>query len=176
MNNSLKMAMVAAGLAASSLAAPVAQAADVCSVWLVENSRFMGVPFGAFMPDRAFVPGSTDAMHNINTAALIVMKMRCPLGKLVDPGCSVTRRQCIDELRVVHDSKGYGKGAQEILDPKGIDSVLDAKPSISLRKNRGGEADHPFPLGLLPMVALKTALSPIIPAKIPWCSPLVRPP
>src|SRR5712671_6637876 len=72
MKNSLKMAMVAAGLAASSLAAPVAQAADVCSVWLVESSRFMGVPFGAFMPDRAFVPGSTSPMNNINTVDLPV--------------------------------------------------------------------------------------------------------
>ena len=51
MKNSLIKAMIAAGLAASTMAAPVAQAADVCSVWLVENSRFMGVPFGAFMPE-----------------------------------------------------------------------------------------------------------------------------
>ena len=72
MKNSLKKAMIAAGLAASSLAAPVAQAADVCSVWLVENSRFMGVPFGAFMPDRAFVPGSTNKNNNINTVDLPV--------------------------------------------------------------------------------------------------------
>ena len=72
MKNSLKIAMVAAGVAASSLAAPVAQAADVCSVWLVENSRFMGVPFGAFMPDRAFVPGSTNKNNNINTVDLPV--------------------------------------------------------------------------------------------------------
>jgi glyoxylase-like metal-dependent hydrolase (beta-lactamase superfamily II) len=72
MKNSLKTAMIAAGLAASTLAAPVAQAADVCSVWLVENSRFMGVPFGAFMPDRAFVPGSTSKSNNINTVDLPV--------------------------------------------------------------------------------------------------------
>ena len=72
MKNSLKKAMIAAGLAASSLTAPVAQAADVCSVWLVENSRFMGVPFGAFMPDRAFVPGSTNKNNNINTVDLPV--------------------------------------------------------------------------------------------------------
>ena len=72
MKNSLKTAMIAAGLAASTLAAPVAQAADVCSVWLVENSRFMGVPFGAFMPDRVFVPGSTSKMNNINTVDLPV--------------------------------------------------------------------------------------------------------
>ena len=72
MKNSLIKAMIAAGLAASALAAPVAQAADVCSVWLVENSRFMGVPFGAFMPDRAFVPGSTNKSNNINTVDLPV--------------------------------------------------------------------------------------------------------
>jgi len=30
-----------------------------CSAWLIESSRFMNVPFGSFMPDRAFVPGST---------------------------------------------------------------------------------------------------------------------
>ena len=72
MKNGLIKAMIAAGLAASALAAPVAQAADVCSVWLVENSRFMGVPFGAFMPDRAFVPGSTNKNNNINTVDLPV--------------------------------------------------------------------------------------------------------
>jgi len=72
MKNSFKKAMIAAGLAASALGAPVAQAADVCSVWLVENSRFMGVPFGAFMPDRAFVPGSTNKSNNINTVDLPV--------------------------------------------------------------------------------------------------------
>jgi glyoxylase-like metal-dependent hydrolase (beta-lactamase superfamily II) len=32
----------------------------------------MGVPFGAFMPDRAFVPGSTSANNNINTVDLPV--------------------------------------------------------------------------------------------------------
>ncbi|HWH46420.1 MAG TPA: MBL fold metallo-hydrolase [Burkholderiales bacterium] len=72
MKNSMKHALVAAGLAAAAtLAAPVAQA-QVCSVWLVENSRFMGVPFGAFMPDRAFVPGSTSPSNNINTVDLPV--------------------------------------------------------------------------------------------------------
>src|SRR5262245_33550136 len=44
----------------------------VYSVWLVESSRFMNVPFGAFMPDRAFIPGSTDKMNNINTVDLPV--------------------------------------------------------------------------------------------------------
>ena len=72
MKNSLRTAMIAAGLAASTLATPVAQAADVCSVWLVENSRFMHVPFGAFMPDRAFVPGSTNKNNNINLVDLPV--------------------------------------------------------------------------------------------------------
>ncbi len=48
MKNSMKHALVAAGLAAAAtLAAPVAQA-QTCSVWLVENSRFMNVPFGMF--------------------------------------------------------------------------------------------------------------------------------
>jgi glyoxylase-like metal-dependent hydrolase (beta-lactamase superfamily II) len=72
MKNSMKHALVAAGLAAAAtLAAPIAQA-QVCSVWLVENSRFMGVPFGAFMPDRAFVPGSNSPSNNINTVDLPV--------------------------------------------------------------------------------------------------------
>jgi glyoxylase-like metal-dependent hydrolase (beta-lactamase superfamily II) len=72
MKNSMKHALVAAGLAAAAtLAAPVAQA-QVCSAWLVENSRFMGVPFGAFQPDRAFVPGSTSPHNNINTVDLPV--------------------------------------------------------------------------------------------------------
>jgi len=42
------------------------------SVWLVESSRFMHVPFGAFVPDRVFIPNSTDPQHNINTVALPV--------------------------------------------------------------------------------------------------------
>jgi glyoxylase-like metal-dependent hydrolase (beta-lactamase superfamily II) len=55
------------------LSVGVAQAqAPVCSVWLVESSRFMNVPFGAFMPDRVFVPGSTSEMNNINTVDLPV--------------------------------------------------------------------------------------------------------
>jgi glyoxylase-like metal-dependent hydrolase (beta-lactamase superfamily II) len=44
----------------------------VCSVWLIESSRFMNVPFGAFMPDRAFVPGSTKPESNIPTVDLPV--------------------------------------------------------------------------------------------------------
>ena len=63
----------AGGLALSGAAATAqAQAPAVCSVWLAEGGRFMGVPMGAFMPDRAFVPGSTSPMHNINTVDLPV--------------------------------------------------------------------------------------------------------
>jgi glyoxylase-like metal-dependent hydrolase (beta-lactamase superfamily II) len=46
--------------------------APMYSAWIVESSRFMGVPFGAFMPDRAFVPGSANPNHNINTVDLPV--------------------------------------------------------------------------------------------------------
>lgn len=48
-----------------SLSAPTAPAqGPVYSVWLVRNSVFKDVPAGAFMPDRAFVPGSTNPMNN----------------------------------------------------------------------------------------------------------------
>jgi hypothetical protein len=50
----------------------LAQAQTNCSVWLVESSRFMKVPFGSFMPDRAFVPGSTKPNNSINTVDLPV--------------------------------------------------------------------------------------------------------
>jgi glyoxylase-like metal-dependent hydrolase (beta-lactamase superfamily II) len=68
---------IGAGLAVATatvvgLGAPVAKADEVCSAWLVESSRFMKVPFGAFMPDRAFVPGSTNPMNNIPTVDLPV--------------------------------------------------------------------------------------------------------
>src|SRR6185437_662725 len=46
--------------------------APACSVWLIESSRFMKVPFGSFMPDRAFVPGSENAANNIPTVDLPV--------------------------------------------------------------------------------------------------------
>ena len=39
----------------------------ICSAWLIESSRFMNVPFGSFMPDRTFVPGSTKPESNIPT-------------------------------------------------------------------------------------------------------------
>ncbi len=56
----LARTLVAAGLALFGAAgSAAAQDANTCSVWLVESSRFMNVPFGSFMPDRAFVPGST---------------------------------------------------------------------------------------------------------------------
>jgi glyoxylase-like metal-dependent hydrolase (beta-lactamase superfamily II) len=34
------------------------------SVWLIESCRIRDVPSGSFMPDRAFIPGSTDPKHN----------------------------------------------------------------------------------------------------------------
>lgn len=72
MKSSMRKALVAVGLAATAtLAAPVAQA-QVCSAWLVENSRFMNVPFGMFHPDRSFVQGSTNARNNVNTVDLPV--------------------------------------------------------------------------------------------------------
>ena len=48
-----------------SLSAPTVPAqGPVYSVWLVRNSVFKDVPAGAFMPDRVFVPGSTNPMNN----------------------------------------------------------------------------------------------------------------
>jgi glyoxylase-like metal-dependent hydrolase (beta-lactamase superfamily II) len=67
----LKAAAALGVLAATGLSAGVAQAQN-CSVWLVESSRFMNVPFGAFMPDRAYVPGATNKTNNINTVDLPV--------------------------------------------------------------------------------------------------------
>ena len=69
----LVAALVAVGVTALGVArgtVAVAQAQEPnCSVWLVESSRFMNVPFGAFMPDRAFVPGSTsrDEQHQVRS-------------------------------------------------------------------------------------------------------------
>src|SRR5258708_563893 len=54
------------GLVAYAALGAVSAHAQNCSVWLVESSRFMNVPFGAFMPDRTFVPGSDNPMTNIN--------------------------------------------------------------------------------------------------------------
>lgn len=61
-----------AGAAVAAVAAAPSVSAQQYSVWLIENSRFMGVPYGAFMPDRAFVPGSTSKFNNINTIDLPV--------------------------------------------------------------------------------------------------------
>ncbi len=67
--------LTALGVAAcTAFGTTAAMAADpVYSVWLVENSRFMKVPFGAFMPDRAYVPGAKEGGPNgINTVDLPV--------------------------------------------------------------------------------------------------------
>jgi len=42
-----------------------ARNAPLYSAWLVESSRFINVAPGSFMPDRAFIAGSTDPKHNI---------------------------------------------------------------------------------------------------------------
>ena len=42
-----------------------AENAPLYSAWLVESSRFVDVASGSFMPDRAFIPGSTDPKHNL---------------------------------------------------------------------------------------------------------------
>jgi glyoxylase-like metal-dependent hydrolase (beta-lactamase superfamily II) len=42
-----------------------AENAPLYSAWLVESSRFVNVASGSFMPDRAFIPGSTDPKHNL---------------------------------------------------------------------------------------------------------------
>src|ERR1700733_8926575 len=65
--------MYAAIAATACLFSATAQAQQpICSAWLIESSRFMGVPFGAFMPDRSFVPGSTKPQSNISTVDLPV--------------------------------------------------------------------------------------------------------
>src|SRR3982074_2235255 len=67
----LALAVVIAAVA-SLLRAPARAQEPVCSAWLIESSRFMNVPFGSFMPDRAFVPGSTKPESNIPTVDLPV--------------------------------------------------------------------------------------------------------
>lgn len=67
--------LTALGVAAAiAMPSSAAWSADpVYSVWLVENSRFMKVPFGAFMPDRVFVPGAKEGGPNgVNTVDLPV--------------------------------------------------------------------------------------------------------
>ncbi|MBV9286806.1 MAG: MBL fold metallo-hydrolase [Hyphomicrobiales bacterium] len=64
-------ALVASGVVAG-LGGTAARADTICSAWLMESSRFMHVPFGSFMPDRDFIPGSTDPKHNIASVDLPV--------------------------------------------------------------------------------------------------------
>jgi glyoxylase-like metal-dependent hydrolase (beta-lactamase superfamily II) len=64
-------ALVASGVFAG-WGGTAAHADTVCSAWLMESSRFMHVPFGSFMPDRDFIPGSADPKHNIQSVDLPV--------------------------------------------------------------------------------------------------------
>src|SRR5215469_13392823 len=56
-----------AGLAWLAITNSAAAQDQNCSAWLIESSRFMNVPMGGFIPDRAFILGSTDQNHNLNT-------------------------------------------------------------------------------------------------------------
>lgn len=92
MKKKLALGLAAFGMVAG-LGATTAQAQSVCSVWLVENSRFMGVPFGMFHPDRSFVQGSTNARNNVNTVDLPVNVGVIKCGKdviLYDNGWNAT--------------------------------------------------------------------------------------
>lgn len=92
MKKKLALGLAAFGLAAG-LGATTAQAQTVCSAWLVENSTFMGVPFGMFHPDRSFVQGSTNPRNNVNTVDLPVNVGVIKCGKdviLYDNGWNAT--------------------------------------------------------------------------------------
>lgn len=69
---SVTRALTALGVAGAAALAAAPALAQNCSVWLVESSRFMNVPYGAFMPDRVFVPGSKDPMNNVASVDLPV--------------------------------------------------------------------------------------------------------
>jgi len=92
MNKKLALGMAAVGLMAG-LGTTTAQAQAVCSVWLVENSTFMNVPFGMFHPDRSFVQGSTNPRNNVNTVDIPVNVGVIKCGKdviLYDNGWNAT--------------------------------------------------------------------------------------
>jgi glyoxylase-like metal-dependent hydrolase (beta-lactamase superfamily II) len=63
---------VAATAALAGFNGAVARADTVCSVWVMESGRITNVPFGSFMPDRDFIPGSTNPQHNIAAVDLPV--------------------------------------------------------------------------------------------------------
>src|ERR671937_224348 len=67
-----RLGLIVVAVALDSGASWAADEVPQYSVWIVESSRFMNVPFGAFMPDRAFIQGSNDPKHNINTVDLPV--------------------------------------------------------------------------------------------------------
>ena len=88
----VKQIVGAVGFAAAMTFGTAAQA-QVCSAWLVENSRFMNVPFGMFHPDRSFVQGSNNPRNNVNTVDLPVNVGVIKCGKeliLFDNGWNAT--------------------------------------------------------------------------------------
>ena len=87
----LQMRLIAwAAVLSSALAFLIGTAAHAqqpgsCSVWLIESSRFMKVPFGSFMPDRAFVPGSNKPDNNINDGRSAGQRRRDQVRQRADP-------------------------------------------------------------------------------------------
>ena len=94
------IAAATAAIAFVSGSAAMAQAPN-CSVWLVESSRFMKVPFGAFMPDRAFVPGSTNPNNNIPTVDL-------PANMLDEVRLLISQNRKIEAIKRVREATHLG--------------------------------------------------------------------
>ena len=126
-------ALAALGLTGAMMAGS-AQADSDCSVWLVENSRFMNVPFGAFMPDRTFVPGSTDPMNNINMIDHAGQRRRDQVRQGADPV-----RQRLEPDRLSQDD-GHGT----LVAPVEADRAdrLQGQPDVSKIVIGHGHWDH----------------------------------
>ena len=124
--------IAASGLLACSALAAVPAQAQNCSVWLVESSRFMGVPFGAFMPDRAFVPGSTDPNNNINP---------------VDLPVNVGVIKCGKEL-ILYDSGWKQQDYHKMTGTEHWAPLPDQLKVLGLQRQAGDQDRHrPRPLG-----------------------------
>ena len=102
MKNLVAVLVAVGATALGTTGSALAQTETNCSVWLVESSRFMKVPLGSFMPDRAFVPGSTKPTNNIPT---------------VDLPVNICVIKCVDEL-ILYDT---GWKQQEYLKMTGSD-------------------------------------------------------
>ena len=86
--STLAVLAVMLAIPSSAAQAGAAQDAPMYSIWVLESSRFLDVPAGGFMPDRAYVPAAT---IRATTTSSSICRLTTASSRAATTSCSTTR-------------------------------------------------------------------------------------